>query len=115
MEVDKTYQVGISTDAAEKVKEQLAKRGTPEAYLRLGVKGGGCSGFSYVLRFEDSAPKPKDIVFDIEGVHIVVDNKSILYLNGCILDWEKTLMNHGFQIVNPNEKSKCGCGQSFTI
>jgi len=109
------YKVGISTDAAEKVKEQLAKRGTPESYLRLGVKGGGCSGFSYVLQFEDASPRAKDIVFEVEGVHIVVDAKSILYLNGCVLDWGKSLMNHGFQITNPNEKAKCGCGQSFTI
>ncbi len=115
MEAEKTYQFFLSPLAAEKVKEQLANRGTPEAYLRLGVKGGGCSGFSYVLQFEDSNPKTKDIVFHVEDVHVVIDSKSILYLNGCTLDWEKTLMNHGFKFVNPNEKSKCGCGHSFTV
>lgn len=115
MEAENTHQVFISTLAAEKVKEQLAKRGTPSAYLRLGVKGGGCSGFSYVLQFEDTTPRAKDIVFESEGLHVVVDAKSILYLSGCTLDWEKTLMNHGFKFINPNEKSKCGCGHSFTV
>lgn len=115
MEADKNYQVFVSAIAAEQVKAQLSKRGTPEAYLRLGIKGGGCSGFSYVLQFEDTDPKARDLVFEVEGVHLVVDSKSILYLNGCTLDWEKTLMHQGFKFVNPNEKSKCGCGHSFTV
>lgn len=115
MEAEKTYKVSVSPAAAEKIKERLAKRGSPDGYVRLGVKGGGCSGFTYVLQFEDTPPKLKDIVFDVEGVHVVVDTKSIHYLDGTTLDWEKTLMNHGFKIVNPNEKSKCGCGHSFTV
>jgi iron-sulfur cluster assembly protein len=115
MEAEKNYQVFVSALAAEQIKSQLAKRGTPEAYLRLGIKGGGCSGFSYVLQFEDSPPRTKDIVFDIEGVRVIVDGKSILYLNGCTLDWEKTLMHQGFKFCNPNEKSSCGCGHSFTV
>ena len=115
MEEAPNYQVIISSTAAEQIKNQLNKRGTPEAYLRLGIKGGGCSGFSYVLQFEDSAPRERDIVFQTEGVNVVVDKKSIVYLNGCTLDWEKTLMQQGFKFVNPNEKSKCGCGHSFTV
>jgi iron-sulfur cluster assembly protein len=115
MEAEKSYTISVSPKAAEQVKNQLIKRGTPEAYLRLGIKGGGCSGFSYVIQFEDSPPKEKDFLFEMEGVKVLVDKKSILYLNGSILDWEKTLMNQGFKFVNPNEKSSCGCGHSFTV
>jgi len=111
----KNYQISLTPVAAEKVKDQLSKRGTPEAYLRLGIKGGGCSGFSYVLQFEDAPPRAKDILFDVEGVHVIVDNKSILYLNGTTLDWKKSLMDSGFKFLNPNEKSSCGCGHSFTV
>ncbi len=112
---DSSYNISVSPKAAEQVKNQLTKRGTPESYLRLGVKGGGCSGFSYVIQFEDSPPKEKDLLFEIEGIKVLVDKKSILYLNGTILNWEKTLMHQGFKLDNPNEKSKCGCGTSFTV
>lgn len=112
---NKTYNISISLKAAEQVKIQLTKRGTPESYLRLGVKGGGCSGFSYVIEFEDNPPREKDLLFEVEGVKILVDKKSILYLNGTVLNWEKTLMNQGFKFDNPNEKSSCGCGSSFTV
>lgn len=112
---EKNFQIFVSVLAAEQVKSQLAKRETPNSYLRLGVKGGGCSGFSYVLQFEDELPRDKDLVFDLEGVHVIVDKKSILYLNGCTLDWEKTLIRQGFKFINPNEKSSCGCGESFSV
>ena len=115
MESEKSYTIAVSPKAAAEVKSQLTKRGTPESYLRLGIKGGGCSGFSYVLQYEDSPPREKDLLFESEGVKVIVDKKSILYLNGSILDWEKTLMNQGFKFVNPNEKSTCGCGHSFTV
>lgn len=113
---EKTYQITISSKAAEQVKQQLEKRGTPDAYLRLGLRGGGCSGFTYVLQFEDTEPKEnRDIVFVENDVRIVVDKKSILYLNGATLDWEQTLMKKGFKFLNPNEKSSCGCGHSFNV
>lgn len=109
------YNISISPKAAEQVKSQLMKRGTPDSYLRLGVKGAGCSGYSYVIQFEDEPPREKDFLFEIEGIKILVDKKSVLYLNGSTLDWEKTLMRNGFKFVNPNEKSTCGCGSSFTV
>lgn len=109
------YQISVTPQAVEQVKQQLAKRGTPDSYLRLGLRGGGCSGFSYVIAFEDDAPRTKDLLFEMDGVKVLVDAKSIRYLNGCTLDWEKTLMNQGFKFINPNEKSKCGCGTSFNI
>jgi iron-sulfur cluster assembly protein len=111
---DTAYNISISPKAAEQVKIRLIKRGTPESYLRLGVKGGGCSGFSYVIQFEDNPPKEKDLLFEMEGVKILVDKKSILYLNGSILNWESTLIHQGFKFNNPNEKSTCGCGTSFS-
>lgn len=109
------YQVFVSPEAAAQVAIKLQKRGTPEGYLRLGVKGGGCSGFSYVLQFEDSAPKEKDKLFEMHNIKVVVDIKSLVYLNGCTLDWHKSLIKEGFKFVNPNEKSTCGCGHSFTV
>lgn len=115
METEKNYQVSVSATAAEQIKLQLQKRGTPDAYLRLGIKGGGCSDYSYVLEYEDSPPRSKDLVFNSEGIHVVVDAKSIIYLHGSTLDWEKTLMNQGFKFLNPQEKAKCGCGTSFAI
>lgn len=108
------YQIFVSASAAEQIKKQLIKRGTPDAYVRVGVKGGGCSGFSYVFRFED-AVQNRDLIFETEGVRIITDSKSIVLLNGLTLEWENTLMNQGFKFVNPNEKSRCGCGHSFTV
>lgn len=109
------YTIFLSEVAAEQIKLQLEKRGTPNAALRLGIRGGGCSGFSYVLQFEDDPPRDRDEVFYHYNIKIVVDKKSLVYLNGSTLDWEKTLMKHGFKFVNPNEKSSCGCGESFTV
>ena len=114
MEDEKNYQVSVSEAAAEQVKLQLQKRGTPDAYLRLGVKGGGCSGFSYVLQFEDNPPRTRDKVFQYHGINVVVDSKSLVLLDGCTLEWEKTLIKSGFKFNNPNEKSSCGCGHSFS-
>jgi iron-sulfur cluster assembly protein len=115
MEGEHNYNIFISPIAAENIKLQLETRGTPESYLRLGIKGGGCSGFSYVLRFEDDPPRDQDTVFEGHGVRVVVDKKSLAYLDGSTLDWEKTLLKQGFKFINPNEKSSCGCGHSFTV
>lgn len=109
------YKIQVSPDAVIQIKNQLEKRGTPNSSIRLGIKGSGCHGFSYVLQYEDDPPRKKDLLFDIDGIKVVVDIKSILYLNNSILDWEKTLMYQGFKFKNPNEASKCGCGTSFTV
>ncbi|MCA9592680.1 MAG: iron-sulfur cluster assembly accessory protein [Myxococcales bacterium] len=105
----------ISDGAVAFAKEKLAKRGTPDAAIRLGIKGGGCSGFSYVIQFEDDPPRERDRVYDIEGVRFIVDKKSLIYLAGSLLDYERTLMFQGFKFRNPNEASSCGCGHSFTV
>jgi len=115
MEEAKTYQVFVTPAAVEQIKNQREKRGTPSAHFRLGIRGGGCSGFSYALQWDDEAPKERDTVFEFDGLNIVVDKKSLTYLNGSTLDWEKTLLQQGFKFSNPNEKSRCGCGHSFTV
>jgi len=107
--------IEVAPKAVEAIRRQLAKRGTPEASLRLGIRGGGCSGFSYVIEFHDGPPRPKDRVFEFGDVRVVVDPKSLVYLAGTTLEWEQTLMRQGFKFVNPQEKSNCGCGHSFTV
>ena len=112
--------IGVSEKAVEAIRAALAKRGTPDAALRVGIKGGGCSGFSYSIEFDDDPPRPGDtvLVFPEEGkatVRVHCDKKSIIYLGGSLLDWEKTLMYQGFKFVNPQEATRCGCGHSFTV
>jgi iron-sulfur cluster assembly protein len=107
--------VVISDGAVEYAKKRLAQRGTPDAAIRLGVRGGGCSGFSYVIEFSDDPPKDRDLVFDAGGVKFYVDKKSIVYLAGSVLDFEKTLVFQGFKFKNPQEASRCGCGHSFQV
>lgn len=108
-------QINLTPKAIEYVKKKLEERKTPQAGLRLGVKGSGCNGYSYVIQFEDDPPRDKDLVFDFDGLKIIVDKKSILFLNGSILDYEKTLLQSGLKFVNPNEINKCGCGESFGV
>jgi iron-sulfur cluster assembly protein len=112
--------IEVSPKAIEAILRQLRKRGTPEASLRVGLRGGGCSGFTYVIEFHDGPPRAKDRVFDLTAadaspVRVVVDPKSLLYLSGTLLDWEQTLLKQGFKFVNPHEKSGCGCGHSFSV
>jgi iron-sulfur cluster assembly protein len=112
--------IGISPKAVDAIARQMQKRGTPDASLRLGIRGGGCSGFTYVIEFHDGPPHARDRVLDHEAsdgtkVRVVVDPKSLVYLNGTVLEWEQTLMRQGFKFANPNEKSGCGCGTSFSV
>jgi iron-sulfur cluster assembly protein len=107
--------IRISEGAVAFAREKLAKRGTPEAAIRLGIKGGGCSGFSYVIQFEDDPPRERDRVYELDGVRFIIDKKSMVYLAGSLLDYERTLMFQGFKFRNPNEAASCGCGHSFTV
>lgn len=107
--------IDLTERAVVAIRSQLSRRGTPNSALRIGIKGGGCSGFSYVLEFSDDPPENRDQCLTFDGIRIYVDNKSMIYLNGITLDWEKTLMWSGFKFVNPNEKSSCGCGHSFNM
>lgn len=105
----------ITVGAAGFGRQKLEKRGTPDAAIRLGIKGGGCSGFSYVIQFEDGEPRARDYAYEVDGVRFVVDKKSFVYLAGSVFDYEKTLMFQGFKFRNPNEAASCGCGHSFTV
>ena len=106
--------ISISPEAARKIQSNLEHQGTPEGGLRLGVKGGGCSGLSYVMRY-DLEKQPNDKVFEENGARIFVDLKSYLYLRGMTLDWQEQLMQQGFTFVNPNATKTCSCGLSFTV
>lgn len=112
--------ISIAQSAVDAIAAQIKKRNVLGTALRVGIRGGGCSGFSYVIEFHDGAPQARDVVYDLKStdgsdVRVVVDKKSLLYLNGSTLEWEKTLMRQGFKFVNPNEKASCGCGTSFTV
>ena len=108
--------VNVTPRAAEEIKAQLAKRpqSKPESGVRLGVKGGGCSGMSYVIEYCDQ-PRPRDKVFEVDGAKVYVDPKSLIYLSGTTFDFVDTFQQKGFKFVNPQVKSECGCGESFTV
>lgn len=111
----RTGSIELTPAAVMAVRAALAKRGTPNATLRLGVKPGGCNGFSYLIAYEDAPAGPHDHSFVFDEVRVVVDSKSLVFLSGSILDYEKTLMRQGFRFRNPNEASACGCGTSFSV
>ena len=105
----------ITTKALAEVKKIKASNNIADDYgLRLGVKGGGCSGMSYTLGF-DAASKDADLVLDAEGVRIFIDSKSMFYLMGMTLDFSDGLMGKGFTFNNPNATKTCGCGSSFGV
>ena len=103
--------VTLTESAAERVKTFLEKRGKGIG-LRLGIKTSGCSGLSYMLEFVDTLNED-DQVFEQHGVKVIVDTKSLVYLDGTQLDFVKEGLNEGFKFTNPNVKDECGCGESF--
>jgi iron-sulfur cluster assembly protein len=104
-------EIAITQAAAEEIAKQRDKRDTPNAMIRIGVRGGGCTGFTYVFEWADEV-RAKDQVFSAHGVSIVVDPKSLVYLGGMTLDFVRGMMGHGFKFNNPNAKGSCGCGES---
>jgi iron-sulfur cluster assembly protein len=106
----------VTPSAVRRIRVILAKEGisTDEGGLRLGVKGGGCSGLSYSVGF-DLRPRESDNVFTFEDVRVFVDPKSYVYLRGMTLDYEETLIRQGFNFINPNSTRSCGCGTSFSV
>jgi iron-sulfur cluster assembly protein len=105
--------VSMTPVAANRVKELMATQKVDNAFLRMGVRGGGCSGMTYDLQFDNELRK-HDKQFEVDGVKVVVDVKSYLYLNGTTLDFVTQGLTGGFTFVNLNAKSSCGCGTSFT-
>ena len=106
--------ISLHDSAVEQLKKLLVERQTPEAGLRLAVRGGGCSGLAYVMEWSEK-PREKDKIFEREGVRVFVDPKSYLYLIGTEIVYESTLMASGFKLNNPNVKGACGCGESFSV
>src|SRR5688572_10628034 len=107
--------ISLSEAAATEIKKIIKEQGLPEAEtrLRVGVKGGGCSGFSYMLDLTEEPKGESDEELDSHGVKILCDMKSYLYLNGVEIDFKDEVMGRGFVFKNPNATSTCGCGSSF--
>lgn len=103
--------ITLTEFAAEKIKTLLAEK--KEAGIRAGVQGGGCSGFTYQLKFDNQ--KSSDRIIESHGVQIYIDPKSYLYLLGTVIDFVDELNQSGFKFVNPNAKRTCGCGESFSV
>ena len=105
--------ITATSSALNKINQQLSKRGKGLG-IRLGVKTTGCSGLAYVLEFVDS-PNDADFSMQYENCNIYIDPKSSPYLQGMIIDYVKNGLNEGFEFRNPNEKDRCGCGESFRV
>lgn len=107
------FPVEISPDALARLKKLIERDGRPGAYLRIGVKGGGCSGLEYVTLIENT-PRESDLVIEVEGLTVRCDPKSAKFLQGSILEYSGNLVGGGYQFRNPNAARSCGCGTSFT-
>jgi len=105
--------ITLSQAALKEVRRLMNVQGVTEGGLRLGVKGGGCSGLSYTINFDGKIGQ-YDQVYNFEGVKVIVDAKSAIYLQGTQLDFQKDLMGGSFKFVNPNANKTCGCGESFS-
>jgi iron-sulfur cluster assembly accessory protein len=106
--------IQLTETAASKVKEIMTQQNPAPTVLRVAVVGGGCSGFSYHMAF-DNQENPSDNVYDFEGVKVVVDQMSEMYLDGVQIDYIESIEGAGFKFNNPNVKSTCGCGSSFSV
>jgi len=106
--------LSLTDTAAGKVREIMATQDPLPAGLRIGVVGGGCSGFQYSMSFENQSGM-MDKVFSFGGLKVFVDATSLMYLSGCVVDYVETLEAAGFKFENPNTKSTCGCGSSFSV
>lgn len=107
--------VQLTEAAAREIKKAISEQNLPATVaLRIGVSGGGCSGFEYKLGFEENVNSENDTVRDIHGIRVAVDKKSELYLDGTELDYHESLEKRGFTFNNPNATKSCGCGSSFS-
>ena len=104
----------VTAEAAERVKALIDGRGKPTAGVRIGVRTKGCSGLSYTLEFADKQ-EPLDEVIDTQGIKLLIDAKASLFLIGTEMDYEEEKLKQGFVFKNPNEKGRCGCGESFHV
>jgi len=105
--------ITLTKAAATAIGHSIDKRGQGLG-IRVGVKTTGCSGMSYVLEYVD-VQNADDQIFESYGVKIFVDRKNLIYVDGLVMDWQRQGLNEGFEFSNPNEKGRCGCGESFTV
>lgn len=105
--------ITLTEKAANRVRTFLEKRGKGEG-LRLGIKSVGCSGKAYVVEYADTI-EPGDQVFESHGVKVIIDPKNLIFLDGTEIDYEREGLSEGFKFHNPNEKARCGCGESFSV
>ena len=105
--------VSLTDIAAQKVSQFLETENAPSAGLRVGVRGGGCSGFQYNLALDEQ--KDGDRVFEHQGIRVIVDEASLQYVDGSVVDYQESLMGAGFEVRNPNVVAACGCGSSFRV
>lgn len=107
--------ITLTAEAAAFVRERLARDSRPNAALRIGVRGGGCNGLIYVLEYTEEPPRTRDLVYDFFGTKVYVDKRSIEYIDGSTVYYEKSLMFQGLKFKNPLEASTCGCGETFSV
>ena len=107
----------VTERAAAVMRKQLQKRGTPQASIRFGIRGGGCTGYSYMFQYEDGPPRKNDVVITTEafGVRVYLDPKSLVLVRGTRIDFETGMRGHGFRFENPNVQNSCGCGESVSF
>ena len=106
----------LTDKAVGELRRIIKEQNFPDSVaVRLGVKGGGCSGFSYAMGFDEEAAKEEDQILESNGISLYVDEKSIQYLDGMTVDFHEDLMQRGFVFKNPNSTGTCGCGQSFSV
>lgn len=106
--------MSVSANAAKRISQLIDQQGNPNLKLRLGVTGGGCSGFQYTFGFEEST-EDGDIIIEKDGVKVLIDDMSLMYVLGSELDFVEDLVGASFQVKNPNAQSSCGCGTSFSV
>lgn len=104
--------INLTESAARRIQEMIANEDNDQLFLRVGVRPGGCSGFSYGMGFDDEGHEG-DVSFDLHGVKVVVDKDSLRFLEGVTIDFKESMMGGGFTIDNPNATASCGCGSSF--
>ena len=107
--------ITVTEQASAQIQKLMAKQGLTDGGLRVGIKGGGCSGLSYTFSWEQEARLGDEVIEVAGGIRIFVDKKSLLYLNGTTLDYDSALMGKGLHFINPNAKASCSCGSSFTV
>jgi iron-sulfur cluster insertion protein len=112
--LEKQRSVSLTSRAAAQIKALRTQENVPNAFLRLAVSGGGCSGFQYGFSFDESL-QPEDRAFERDGVTLVVDETSLELVNGAEVDFVEDMMGAAFQVKNPNAASSCGCGNSFSV